>query len=943
MESEALTIEESIITKSDIAQIEKSREYPIIKGEGPVLQNIKDYDLTYNPRFELKTEAYLLQLAYTNNKILSLSNSRTKILAHQVECAYKVVNSLNQRFLIADEVGLGKTIEAGLIIKELIIRHDIKKILIICPASLQLQWQNEMQSKFNETFALIDRKTIIKKMKSLSNDNSSLWDSYNKVICSIDFIKNSIYMNSLENSQWDAIIIDEAHRLRKDSFKSTLAYNLAEMLSGRTRAFLLLSATPFRGKLEELYYLIKLIDKNLLGPFQTFFNNYCTNNSNLDSLKENMSSVIIRRTKREVGGFTKRHAKTLKFEFFPEESLLYETTTKYVVEEFNRALQTENRAVGFVMTIFQKLLDSSSYALLSALKKRKNHLSSILNTYKQNNSIVKNFSDADTFYDEEEALEEKEMILASTSKKNFNELVQEINTIENLISIAESINKNRKGEKLKEIIYQINKRKDNKVIIFTQFRATQNYLQEILSEFDVEVFHGSLDRQQKEDAITNFKNRANILICTEAGGEGRNLQFCNVLINYDLPWSPLKIEQRIGRIHRFGQKKDVFIYNFSGKNTIAERILTVLTNKLQLFNDSIGETDVLLGQIEDELNLNSLFMNMASGNISSRKLYAEIDKTITTARKNYENISDLAVSREMDFNYDEYYRVTLKERKYSNHRIEQFVNKVQKIDDYTNQFIGKKHTINNLYPIRRLNNNFRSTKRYGVFNSEKALENENLEFLAFGNPIIDQIFNYCKSNTFGGIAGIKAIKYKKPFAVMSFNYLVTFKSSTSIQELIPVCIDPYNYLTESELIEVEKESMEQFGAERFKTSRYQEEILGMIKIAKRLLTKARKIIIEKAKRKAEVIQGNTIEKIKPEIFKINESYKKVIKELEDQQERQICQMKWFNKDMKSAITRTKNKLKANIDERDALLLKYREYTDVQFAIELINAGFIIKK
>jgi SNF2 family DNA or RNA helicase len=200
----------------------------------------------------------------------------------------------------------------------------------------------------------------MKKARETAGPRGNPWNVFNRIICSLDFIKSDSFLEDLESARWDAVIFDEAHRLRRDANHSTLAYTMAEVVAERTKALLLLSATPFRGKLEELYFLIALLDRNILGPFQSFSQEYCYENADTSALKDKLSEVLIRRTKRDVGGFTKRYASTIKFDLYPDERFLYEETTKYVVEEFNRALQTENRAVGFVMTVFQKLLDSSS-------------------------------------------------------------------------------------------------------------------------------------------------------------------------------------------------------------------------------------------------------------------------------------------------------------------------------------------------------------------------------------------------------------------------------------------------------------------------------------------------------------------------------------------------------------------------------------------------------
>jgi SNF2 family DNA or RNA helicase len=524
-----------------------------------------------------------------------------------------VVNSLNQRFILADEVGLGKTVEAGLIIKEFVYRYNYERILVACPASLLVQWQQEMDEKFGEHFEIIDRKILEKRRKELGGKKNP-WESFSKIICSLDFIKNSAFHEELIAAKWDAVIIDEAHRLRRDTQTSTLTYNIAELLSERSKSVLLLTATPFRGKLEELYYLVRLVDKNLLGPIHSFTNEYCMPDSDLSRLKEKLATVLLRRTKKEIGGFTVRYARTIRFELYADEQLLYDETTRYVIEEFNRAMQSENRAVGFVMTVFQKLLDSSSHALYSALRNRKANLERMLEKATKQIELgtaadeLLEFEMSEFDMEEQEDIEEGENIdelFNLSMQKTVDELKIEINTLSKLLKIAAGIKKNKKAEKLREMMLKLKKKGIKKFLIFTQFRTTQDFLKEILSDFKLEVFHGSMDKDQKEQAIEDFKADTEVLICTEAGGEGRNMQFCSVLFNYDLPWSPLKIEQRIGRLHRFGQKYDVQIYNFSTKGTVAERILDVLTKKLSLFEESIGTPDIMLGQIEDEVSLNS--------------------------------------------------------------------------------------------------------------------------------------------------------------------------------------------------------------------------------------------------------------------------------------------------------------------------------------------------
>ncbi|NBU99156.1 MAG: ATP-dependent helicase, partial [Spirochaetia bacterium] len=441
----------------------------------------------------------------------------------------------------------------------------------------------------------------------------------------------------------------------------------AEKISKRTECLLLLTATPFRGKLEELYYLTHLVDPNILGSYHAFVNDYIIGNKS--DLREKISKVLLRRRKVEIGGFTKRFAKTVMIELSEEERQFYEETTNYVRQEYNLALQTKNKAIGFVMVVFQKLLDSSVFALITALSKRKFLLENRLSRIYQNPT-----ENEDWDIDETEGIEDFVSDMESSAWKDFANTKREILTLNRLIHLGKTIERDSKSIKLKETLQKLSGLGHEKFIIFTQFRSTQEYLYSILEgEFNVSLFHGSLSMDAKETAIIDFKNSAEVLICTEAGGEGRNLQFSNILFNYDLPWSPLKIEQRIGRIHRFGQKKDVYIFNFASKDTVAERILEVLTNKIRLFEESIGVSDALLGNIEAELDFNSTFMKFISGSKTKRELEDEFDLRIKVAEQGFKRLDTLVTPKLIDFNLQDYYNHTLDKRQFDNSHLEKFI------------------------------------------------------------------------------------------------------------------------------------------------------------------------------------------------------------------------------------------------------------------------------
>ncbi len=925
--------EPDLFSFTGTAPIEHTESGPDFENEERIRILIEETGFYQNPRFLLKTEAWFLKLAHAHNKILSLSNSRTRILAHQVSCTCEVVNALNRRFLIADEVGLGKTVEAGLIIKELAYRHEYRKILIVCPASLLYQWQNEMRSKFNEEFVIIDRKEF-QSLQKRGRKNDNPWKFHDRVICSLDFIKNEKFFDDLEKMKWDAVIFDEAHRLRRDGARSTQAYRLAEIIAGQTDTLLLLTATPFRGKLEELYFLMRLLDKNILGPFQSFYRDFCISHDNLSILRERISPALIRRTKAEVGGFTKRHASTVRFELYPDERRLYDETTRYVVEEYNRAMEQENRAVGFVMTVFQKLLDSSSHALLSALKKRKARLERLMEQPDTNRLIMKNWAlQLEELQNEDE--EEMARCWDLTVKKTAAELSLEIKILGRLIRLAEKITCSRKGDQLLELVRSVFDAGYQKIIIFTQFRTTQDYLRELLREYPIALFHGSLSRDEKEAAMARFRSEASILISTEAGGEGRNMQFCSVLVNYDLPWSPLKIEQRIGRVHRFGQVRDVLIYNFSTRDTVAERVLEVLTHKLRLFEESIGSPDVLLGQVEDELRLGNLFMEMAAGLRTGDDVEYEIDERLERARENFERLSELTVSRRMDFNYDEYYRITMKERQFTNQRIENFITNLSRVDQEPSLHIEPVEGCPGIYAIGTDNSR---VPRHGAFRSETALENEDLEFLAFGHPVIDRLIDHAGGDNFGGEAGIRQVPFHRSFAAMVFNYIVTFSADAVHRELVPVVV-PITDLERWEIEDIERDLLEAprsgtFGGNVPDCSPVMEGLDAFFQ-------RGRKRLMEKVESRIGDITENLDIRIDPELEKVRSSYDAELGELREKLDLQESQMKWYGRDMKSAISRTRNLIRKTEREYRTVMDRYRGFLGVTFHVTLLNAGIVI--
>ncbi|NRG47606.1 DEAD/DEAH box helicase [Bacillus sp. CRN 9] len=460
-------------------------------------------------------------------------------LPHQLEVARQVVENMNGKAILADEVGLGKTIEAGLILKEYMIRGLVKKALILVPASLVTQWSMEMNSKFF--------------IPAVAQRKSYVWEQCDVVVSSIDTAKREPHREIIFQQDYDLIIIDEAHKLKNNKTKN---YEFVQSL--RKKFCLLLTATPIQNRISEIFNLVSLLKPGHLGTETAFYEKYRKDSRSLDDdehLKQLVNKVMIRNRRQDTGiEWTKRHVETIPIEFSEDEKNLYDA-----VSNMHREGDWISSSQFSVMTLQREACSSREavfYTLRNMLKKQ----------------------------------EEPSM--------QFEEKIQ------SLIGKVEAVKQNSKAEKALDYIKKINE----KVIIFTEYRATQMYLQWFLKQHGITSvpFRGGFKRGKKDWMRELFQNHAQVLIATEAGGEGINLQFCSHIINFDLPWNPMRLEQRIGRIHRLGQKSDVHIYNFATKDTVEEHVLKLLYEKIHLFEKVVGDLDDILtklqfGNIDDHL------------------------------------------------------------------------------------------------------------------------------------------------------------------------------------------------------------------------------------------------------------------------------------------------------------------------------------------------------
>ncbi|WP_028399178.1 DEAD/DEAH box helicase [Ectobacillus panaciterrae] len=452
-------------------------------------------------------------------------------LPHQLEVARTVLEDMNGKAVLADEVGLGKTIEAGLILKEYMIRGLVKKVLILVPASLVSQWTYELNTKFY--------------IPAVAQKKSYSWEQADVIVSSIDTAKRAPHRDIVLNLEYDLIIIDEAHKLKNNKTKN---YEFAQLL--KKRFCLLLTATPIQNRIDEIFNLVSLLKPGHLGNQSNFEEYYASKNRTLETdqhLKELINKVMVRNRRNDTGiEWPKRHVHTEFVDFNDEERALYDAISNWKsANAFTSA---------FSSLTLKREACSSREAVYFSLKK----------------------------FVEKRKAENPDYAI----DPYIGVLMEHIN----------SIPSNSKANRALEIIKDIN----DKVVIFTEYRASQMYLQWFLKQHGISSvpFRGGFKRGKKDWMKELFQNHAQVLIATEAGGEGINLQFCNYMINYDLPWNPMRLEQRIGRIHRLGQQNDVHIYNMATKHTVEEHILKLLYEKIDLFERVIGELDEILTRID---------------------------------------------------------------------------------------------------------------------------------------------------------------------------------------------------------------------------------------------------------------------------------------------------------------------------------------------------------
>ncbi|MBX3631060.1 MAG: DUF3883 domain-containing protein [Nitrosomonas sp.] len=595
--------------------------------------------------FKLSLEAYRISQAALFDPMMAVHTSNVEPLPHQISAVYEAMLPRQPlRFVLADDPGAGKTIMAGLLIRELLMRADAKRILIISPGSLTEQWQDELLEKFDVHFEIFSRE---KQEQCISGN---YFDEQNQLICRLDQLsRNDEYQEKLKLTEWDLIIVDEAHKMSASywsgDIKKTRRFQLGELLGSITRHFLLMTATPHNGKEEDFQIWLSLLDSDrFYGKFRE------------GAHKVDVSDMMRRMVKEELLKFDgtplfpERRAYSANYELSDAESALYAAVTDYVRNEMNRADQLGSKrkgTVGFALTLLQRRLASSPEAIYQSLKRRRKRLESrlketqlIARGHNVNNNVAetlgtytvkKQIDLPDNFdeLDEELSAEEYEnyadqVVDQATAAETVHELEAEICILKDLENQALGIVQSGNDRKWEELSHLLQDRPEmftaggnrRKLIIFTEHRDTLNYLVGRIGGMlgrpeAVITIHGGVNRDDRRKAQEEFRNNPDVqvLVATDAAGEGVNLQNANLMVNYDLPWNPNRLEQRFGRIHRIGQTEVCHLWNLIARETREGDVFQRLFDKLEVEKQALGgKVFDILGEAFENISLKELLV-----------------------------------------------------------------------------------------------------------------------------------------------------------------------------------------------------------------------------------------------------------------------------------------------------------------------------------------------
>lgn len=658
--------QETLIAPEDLDIALKQVEQTSKTGVAPV-----------NPQdFFLLVEAARIRLAYSFDPFFAVSMSGVQALPHQLQAVYeRMLPQARLRFLLADDPGAGKTIMAGLLLKEMKLRNALNYVLILTPAPLTVQWQDELYNKFDETFEVISSEMVGNQLAG------NLWERYRQCIASVDFVKQEHILRGLEQVPWDLVIIDEAHkcsaRTQGEKVSKTRRYQLAERLSAITERILLLTATPHSGNPDQFAHFLRLLDADQFPDPR--YDGLRLDREVLGGARiGGRDQWFLRRIKEELRDsngellFKKRQVGTVPFQLTYAEKKLYDHITEYInlFLPHQQGNASRRNSVALARTVLQRRLASSLKAIHHSLERRAKKFRDILTELErqpksEHEKILQKYRLlASSGYEDEEresgdldeaqdeAMESFPVVL------RIDQLQHEVRALDRLIQEAISVIASGEEAKLRALRQCLQGEQFRELtedgqtgvlLIFTEHRDTLDYLRQNLQKWGYTTceIHGGMNAVQRRESAQRFFDSAQICLATEAAGEGINLQFCHLMINYDIPWNPNRLEQRMGRIHRIGQKRDVFIFNFVAENTVEGKILTRLFSKLEEIRKELGDRvfDVIGPLLTlNDIRLEDMLREVAVNENRIEEYTGQIERLSTEQLKQLEAATGVALA-----------------------------------------------------------------------------------------------------------------------------------------------------------------------------------------------------------------------------------------------------------------------------------------------------------
>jgi superfamily II DNA or RNA helicase len=776
----------------DDVTIEPKREQLSAIEPATVDQLHPDHEEVSAEWFDLRSQALELQIAHEQGQLLSISNSLVRLEPYQLACVNWVMQKLRQRALIADDVGLGKTIEGGLILKELTARNRADRVLFVVPAHLQKKWIRDMDRFFDISLIPGDRQWVEGERRRLG-EAANIWDQdQQRMIASMAFLRQDEFQDELEDAFWDVVIVDEAHKAAKRGESPSKTSRMVERVAENSDTLLLLSATPHDGKGEAFRSLVEYIDPFLVTEDQ-------------ELSQEAVDRVMIRRGKQTIYDengeriFPNRDVKTIQVERTHEERQFYQAVTEYVKHVYNRSEQLNEPAVGFAMALMQKRLVSSIGAIKATLSRRLANLVDEQSTETSLSEEARAYLEGEDLEEEDKEQAEEELVSLTVTESDA-QLEEEIETLRDLVSLAEGIPVDSKAQKVRRYIQQLLEEQPNeKVLLFTEYRDSLDYILDLVKDEpwadEILVIHGDVDKEDRARIEDEFNyGQSRLLFATDAASEGIDLQEnCHILLNLELPWVPTTLEQRIGRLHRYGQDKEVKVWNFTFEGTREGEIFETLQNKVENIRGKLGNTADVLGMLDD-INIDSVIMESIQNDEPASATKEELEELIDERQRTLEEWYERSLIDTTTFDQESR-------------------EKIQEVMDQSEDVYGSEADIREFFErgVSALggsvetagNNLFRAdlpeslqhspgSEPYDpfTFNRDFAMDHDDIEYISPDAELVQKLMEQVLENKQGSV-GLKLLPFVDSPG-MTYNYRVRFEDGTGEvirEEIIPVFVD----------------------------------------------------------------------------------------------------------------------------------------------------------